>query len=112
MANNSTNTTEDDEVHTVSFPFELYKQASNTSAEDQLKFIVQVLEEMTDLFEQDWSSVSWEENTVENFLNIVNQQVDGLHACSHSAEAWELIRKELRIHLERVHMLAASTFTI
>ncbi|XP_027144877.1 interferon a3-like isoform X1 [Larimichthys crocea] len=137
MANNSTNSTEDAQVEdTVAFPNDLYSQASKASAEDKLHFTVQVLEEAAALFEEDHSNASWEENTVENFVNVVNQQADGLRSCtgshghkkknkklhmyfkrlsshvlkkmSHSAEAWELIRKEIRTHLMRADQLVSS----
>ncbi|XP_067345247.1 interferon a3-like [Channa argus] len=137
MAKNSTNTTggaeEDD---TVTFPSDLYSQASKASAEDKLDFTVQVLEEVVRLFEADHSSASWQESTVENFLNIVTRQAEGLRSCTgghkhkkknkklhmyfkrlshhvlenkgHSAEAWELIRKEITTHLLRTDPLVSS----
>uniref|UniRef100_A0A668U3W6 Interferon a3-like n=1 Tax=Oreochromis aureus TaxID=47969 RepID=A0A668U3W6_OREAU len=115
MANNSTNITEV-EV-TVVFPNHLYRQD-----EDKLAFTVQVLEEVAALFEEDHSSASWEDSTVRNLLNIVNKQAEELHSCvsslstkmyfkrlsddvlkkkGHSAEAWEVIRKETKAHLMR-----------
>ncbi|XP_042337575.1 interferon a3-like [Plectropomus leopardus] len=132
MANNSTNTTEDAAPEaTVSFPNHLYSQASKASAEDKLGFTVQVLEEMVSLLEGGYSSASWEENTEENFLSVVSRQAVGLRSCSHhghkknkklemyfkrlsshvlehmghSAEAWELIRREIQSHLKRVELL-------
>ncbi|XP_044034555.1 interferon a3-like isoform X2 [Siniperca chuatsi] len=140
MANNSTNSTEDAEVkHTAAFPNDLYSQASTASAEDKLGFIGQVLEETAALFEEDHSSASWEENTVENFVNVVTQQADGLRSCigshghkkknkklhmyfkrlsrhvlqemGHSAEAWELIRQEIKEHLMRADLLVSSLLT-
>ncbi|XP_078134799.1 interferon a3-like [Sander vitreus] len=131
MANNSTNTTEDK----LDFPNDLYNQASQASAEDKLSFTVQILEEIVSLFEEDHSSASWEQNTVENFLIVVTQQADGLHSCirghshnkknkklhmyfkrlsrhvlkrmGHSAEAWELIREEMKTHLIRAEQLVS-----
>lgn len=51
-------------------------------AEDKLAFTVQVLEEVAALFEEDHSSAaSWEESTVEDFVNVVTQQADGLRPC-------------------------------
>nr|QYW22335.1 interferon d1 [Channa argus] len=139
MANNSTSTTggaeEDD---TVTFPSDLYSQA-RASAEDKLGFTVQVLEEVVRLFEADHSSASWQESTVENFLNIVTRQAEGLRSCigahihtkknkklhmyfkrlshhvlenkGHSAEAWELTRKEIKTHLLRTDQLVSSLLT-
>ncbi|XP_051273607.1 interferon a3-like [Dicentrarchus labrax] len=140
MANNSTNTTEDAEVEdTVAFPNLLYRQASKASAEDQLAFTVQILNETAALFEEDHSSASWEENTVEDFVNVVTQQADNLRSCigshghkktnkklqmyfmklsshvlkkmGHSAEAWELIRTEIKTHLMRADQLVSSLLT-
>ncbi|XP_051273606.1 interferon a3-like isoform X2 [Dicentrarchus labrax] len=140
MANNSTNTTEDAEVEdTVAFPNLLYRQASKASAEDQLAFTVQILDETAALFEEDHSSASWEENTVEDFVNVVTRQADNLRSCigshghkkkntklhmhfrrlshhvlkkmGHSAEAWELIRKEIKTHLMRADQLVSSLLT-
>uniref|UniRef100_A0A3P9BFZ3 Interferon a3-like n=1 Tax=Maylandia zebra TaxID=106582 RepID=A0A3P9BFZ3_9CICH len=134
MAKNSTNTTEV-EV-TVAFPNHLYHQVSKSSAEDKLAFIVQILEEVAALFEEDHSSASWEDSTVRNLLNIVNKQAEELHSCvsslskttklhmyfkrlshhilkemGHSAEAWEVIRKETKAHLMRAEQLASSLHT-
>ncbi|KAI9541157.1 hypothetical protein NQZ68_032940 [Dissostichus eleginoides] len=135
MANNSTNTTVD---AGVGFPNHLYNQASKASAEDKLSFTVQILEEMVVLFEEDNSKASWEEIREENFLQVVTQVADGLRSCigSHShrknkkiqmyfkrlsshvleqmdnsAEAWELIRKEMKTHLVRADLLCSSLLT-
>uniref|UniRef100_A0A3B5A7X9 Interferon alpha 21 n=1 Tax=Stegastes partitus TaxID=144197 RepID=A0A3B5A7X9_9TELE len=120
--------------NTVAFPDKLYSQKANASAEDKLAFVVQTMEEVAALFEEDHSSASWEESTAENFLNVVNKQAEELSSCigsrkkkntklhlyfkrlsdqvlkkmGHSAEAWELIRAEIELHLMRVHQLASS----
>uniref|UniRef100_A0A668TYX6 Uncharacterized protein n=1 Tax=Oreochromis aureus TaxID=47969 RepID=A0A668TYX6_OREAU len=138
-ANNSTNITEVED--TVPFPNHLYRQVSKASAEDKLAFTVQVLEEVAALFEEDHSSASWEDSTVRNFLNIVNKQAEELHSCvsslsknsqlyfktemyfkrlsddvlkkkGHSAEAWEVIRKETKAHLMIAEPLASSLHTV
>ncbi|KAM9837896.1 interferon phi 4 [Aulostomus maculatus] len=130
MANNSTNTTEED---TVTFPKELFSQASEAPAGDRLSFVVQLLEEVSELFQEDHSSAPWEKTTVDDFLNIVNQQADGLRPCTQShknnkklqmffqrlsrhvlvakgrsADAWELIRKGVKLLLFRAQRLIAS----
>ncbi|CAI5658275.1 unnamed protein product [Oreochromis niloticus] len=70
--------------------FSLYNKIAldflDMMAEDKLAFTVQILKELLALFEEDHSSASWEENTVENFLNIVDKQTEELHSCigSHS----------------------------
>ncbi|XP_061564235.1 interferon a3-like [Cololabis saira] len=135
MVNNSTNTTEDAEENTVAFPHHLYNQTSAASAEDKVAFTVQVLREVCALFEEDDSSSSWQERTLENFLNVVNRQADQLHSCirspahkkntklhmyfkrltnhilkkmGHSAGAWELIRQEIKAHLLRADQLVST----
>ncbi|KAM8836931.1 interferon a3-like [Spinachia spinachia] len=133
MAHNSTNATEEAEIN---FPNDLYSQAAKASADDKLRFSVQVLEEMVALFEEDHSNASWEEQTVEHFLIVVTQQADGLHSCirshghkkknkklqmyfkrlsrrvleqmGHSAESWELIRREMEAHLMKTDQLVLS----
>ncbi|XP_042253573.1 interferon a3-like [Thunnus maccoyii] len=137
MANNSTNTTEDAELE-VAFPHDLYTQASKASVGERLGFVVQILEQTAALFEEAHNSTSWEEKTVEDFLNVVTQQADGLRSCNgsnshkknkklqmyfkrlsgyilgrmgHSAAAWELIRREIKIHLFRADQLASSLLT-
>lgn len=50
-------------------------------AEGKLAFTVHILREISALIEEDYSSSSWQETTVENFLNVVNKQADELHSC-------------------------------
>ncbi|XP_075948929.1 interferon a3-like [Anarhichas minor] len=139
IAHNSTNTTEDAEVNFPNDLYRQASKASLFffQAEDKLSFTVQILEEMAALFEEDHSNASWEENTVDHFLIVVTQQADGLHSCSHgqkkknkklhmhfkrlsrhvleqmghSAESWELIRKEMKTHLMRADQLVLSLLT-
>ncbi|KAF3853881.1 hypothetical protein F7725_014569, partial [Dissostichus mawsoni] len=86
-------------------------------AEDKLSFTVQILEEMVVLFEEDNSKASWEEIREENFLQVIgshshkrkNKKIQMyfkrlsshvLEQMDNSAEAWELIRKEMKTHLQ------------
>ncbi|XP_071319422.1 interferon a3-like isoform X1 [Trachinotus anak] len=139
QVSNSTNSTEGEVQDTVAFPNDLYSQASKASAEDKVVFTVQALDEMAALFEEDYSSASFEEKTVKDFLSVVTQQADGLRSCieshshnkknkklhmyfkrlsshvlkgmRHSAESWELIRKEIKTHLMRADQLVSSLLT-
>uniref|UniRef100_A0A8C6PYY7 Uncharacterized protein n=1 Tax=Nothobranchius furzeri TaxID=105023 RepID=A0A8C6PYY7_NOTFU len=114
---------EDEEVIIIPFPHYLYRQASRAPMEDKVAFMVQILKEVSSLFEEDHVSSSWEEVTEENFLSVINQQADELHSCvrvihismlhmyfkrlsrtvfgqmGHSREAWELVLKEIKAHL-------------
>ncbi|XP_071318455.1 interferon a3-like [Trachinotus anak] len=138
MVSNSTNSTEGEVQDTVAFPNDLYSQVSKASAEDKVVFTVQALDEMAALFEEDYSSASFEEKTVKDFLSVVTQQADGLRSCieshsheknkklhmyfkrlsshvlkgmRHSAKSWELIRKEIKTHLMRADQLVSSLLT-
>uniref|UniRef100_A0A3B3U893 Uncharacterized protein n=1 Tax=Poecilia latipinna TaxID=48699 RepID=A0A3B3U893_9TELE len=106
-------------------------------AEGKLAFTVQVLKEVSALFKEDDGSSPWQEVTMEHFLNVVNKQADELQLCvstihlrpnrrlhvyfkrlsnsvfgqmGHSAEAWELIRREIKLHLIRADHLVSSLF--
>lgn len=50
-------------------------------AEDKLAFTVQILKETAGLFEEDSSAASWDENIMDNFVNVITQQADSLQAC-------------------------------
>ncbi|CAK6965018.1 interferon a3-like [Scomber scombrus] len=137
MDNNSTKTTEDAELE-VDFPHNLYDQVSKASTRHRLVFIVQVLKDVFKLLEKNHTSASWEEQSEENFLNLVIRQTHELRHCigshshkwknddlnkyfhalsdhitkmGHSAEVWELIRMEIQTHLFRVDQLASSLLT-
>uniref|UniRef100_A0A3Q2DY45 Interferon a3-like n=1 Tax=Cyprinodon variegatus TaxID=28743 RepID=A0A3Q2DY45_CYPVA len=130
-------TNQDAQANIWPFPHHLYTQASRTSAEGKLAFTVQILREVSALIVENDSSSSWGEITVEYFLNVVNKQADELQSCvggewrpnrrlhtyfkrlshgifrqmGHSTEAWELIRREIKVHLFRVDHLVSSLFT-
>ncbi|XP_055006002.1 interferon a3-like [Boleophthalmus pectinirostris] len=129
----SFNSTEDADLQdTVAFPNELYNHASNAITEERLRFMAQLLDEIVSLFEEDQSAASWHESAVDDFLNVITQQADGLRSCvtnqsskrknkklslyfkrlstlleqmGHNAEAWEWIRREVKLHLQRADLL-------
>uniref|UniRef100_A0A8C6SCN8 Uncharacterized protein n=1 Tax=Neogobius melanostomus TaxID=47308 RepID=A0A8C6SCN8_9GOBI len=109
----------------VTFPNELYNQASKAVN-------VNKLGDFCTVDGEDQTFVSWQEMAVDDFLNVITQQADGLRSCissqshkkknkklnlyfkrltthveqmGHSAEAWEWIRKEVKLHLLRSDML-------
>ncbi|KAM9716172.1 interferon a3-like [Menidia menidia] len=123
--------------HEVAFPHHLYSQASKLSPADKVAFAAQVLKEVCELLEEEDGSSSWEESTVEHFLNVIIRQGEELSACigghkktnrklhmyfkrlprtvfvqmGRSAEAWELIRREIKSHLMEMDLLVASLLT-
>nr|XP_057934251.1 interferon phi 4 [Doryrhamphus excisus] len=126
----------------VAFPRHVYERAAKASAEDRLALVVQVLQEVEDLFDQkNTSSSLWDERTLDNFLNIVHEEKNNLQSCmdrmqqksrtskaknrklgsyfkrlsrclrdgkQDSTEAWEMIRKEVRMHLFQASQLIPS----
>lgn len=49
-------------------------------AEKQILFVIQTFKEITGIFE-DADSTPWDKNTMENFLNIIHEQIDALELC-------------------------------
>ncbi|KAM9837895.1 interferon a3-like [Aulostomus maculatus] len=114
----------------VAFPNMLYSQASTASDEERLWFVVQILEGVSDLFLEDQTWASWKETSSDHFLSIIDKQADALRSClgsprtnnmlhvyfkrlsrnilqqmGYSADAWELIRREVKLHLFRAKQL-------
>ncbi|XP_072312597.1 interferon a3-like [Eucyclogobius newberryi] len=138
MKKHSKNSTDEFELDdAAAFPNELYKHASEESRVERLRFVAHVLGEIDALFEQDQTHASWSASSAEDFLNIISQQADAVRSCvgkhkhhlknqrkmslyfkrlsrhvlehmGHSADAWELVREEIQLHLHRVHILATS----
>ncbi|XP_055085268.1 interferon a3-like [Periophthalmus magnuspinnatus] len=138
MVNNSIssiNSTEDADLEdAVAFPNELYNVASKAITEERIRFVAQLLDEIVALFEEDQTSASWHESAVDDFLNVITQQADGLRSCvasqslkrknrklsmyfkrlstlleqmGHSTGAWEWVHKEVKLHLYRADLLVA-----
>ncbi|KAF6730005.1 Interferon a3 [Oryzias melastigma] len=138
MVINATNSTGDQEDagEEVPFPHHLYRQVSQESAKKQVAFTVQVLKEVFVLFVEDSSFSSWQQSGLEKFLGVVNTLAERLHACvpgslepvhktklqmyfkrllnhilkkqGYSVEAWEIIRKTTKTHLERTQRLLSA----
>uniref|UniRef100_A0A8K9XVH1 Uncharacterized protein n=1 Tax=Oncorhynchus mykiss TaxID=8022 RepID=A0A8K9XVH1_ONCMY len=66
-------------------------------------------------------AVTWDKKKLDNFLNILERQFENLKSCStpliftcsfvfqnYSAQAWELIRKETKHHLQRLDIFKAK----
>lgn len=50
-------------------------------AEVRLNLVLQIMEEVLDLFEEDQSFASWAEATAADFLYVVSRQAEELHSC-------------------------------
>uniref|UniRef100_A0A8C5N6V2 Interferon a3-like n=1 Tax=Gouania willdenowi TaxID=441366 RepID=A0A8C5N6V2_GOUWI len=129
MVKNSTNTSIELDL---AFPHHMYERASKAPAEEKLGFLVQVLNEVFALFEEDHTDAHWDEKKVNDFLNVLSRQAAELNACvsisteinnhqphreTHSAtkagsEAWEITRKEVKVHLLNVDLVASALVPI
>ncbi|XP_031735841.1 interferon phi 1 [Anarhichas minor] len=124
-----------DQESPVPFPYRLYERIRKDEVESQLVFIRDSLELIAGLYHHDnRSSVTWDTDKTERFLMTIDRQTDGLKSCvsTHSRknmsrqrryyrrlenstlyrtggspESWELIRKETKLHLEQLDLLAA-----
>ncbi|XP_053703380.1 interferon a3-like [Synchiropus splendidus] len=130
MANTSLNDSDNSDMVLADFPQHLYMLASAATDEHRLHFVVQVLDEVAKLFQEDHSSAAWGEVTVDHFLHSVTQQANGLRSCyqhlnrknrrlhmyfktlafdlqqmEYSAEAWEMVRAAVKLHLFRAQLL-------
>uniref|UniRef100_A0A8C6S8F1 Uncharacterized protein n=1 Tax=Neogobius melanostomus TaxID=47308 RepID=A0A8C6S8F1_9GOBI len=138
MKMNSTNSTDDVKLpDAAAFPNELYRHASKAPvSENKHSFAAHVLDKIVVLFREDQTHASWSARTGEDFLNVITQQADGVASCvsitshkkshrkmsmyfkrlalhvleemEHSADAWELIREQVRLHIYRAHRLAEA----
>ncbi|XP_055031197.1 interferon phi 4 isoform X2 [Misgurnus anguillicaudatus] len=61
-------------------PHELLNNQKTAEPDKQLLFIIQTLEEIAGLFE-DAESAPWDHKIIDDFLNIINEQINGLRSC-------------------------------
>ncbi|XP_034047286.1 interferon a3-like, partial [Thalassophryne amazonica] len=118
----------------VPFPSKLYANISNAKAETKLLFIRDNLEQILHLYHSDNLSSSPEDRSkIKKLLECISRQIEGLKSCvsvyrtsnkelrryyrklrrrtmccgsgpAHN----ELIRKEIKLHLQRLHILVNS----
>ncbi|XP_014048253.2 interferon a3 isoform X3 [Salmo salar] len=102
--------------------------------EDQVRFRNETIYQITKLFDGNMKAVTWDKKNLDDFLNILERQLENLKSCvspakkperrlkryskelnrkvlrkmNYSAQAWELIRKETRRHLQRLDIFKAK----
>eukprot|EP00063_Salmo_salar_P073418 XP_014048253.1 PREDICTED: interferon a3-like isoform X3 [Salmo salar] len=102
--------------------------------EDQVRFRNETIYQITKLFDGNMKAVTWDKKKRDDFLNILERQFENLKSCvspakkperrlkryfkelnrkvlrkmNYSAQAWELIRKETRRHLQRLDIFKAK----
>ncbi|XP_023998657.1 interferon a3-like, partial [Salvelinus sp. IW2-2015] len=104
--------------------------------EDKVRFLKETIYQITKLFDGNMKAVTWDKKNLDDFLNILERQLENLNSCvspamkperrlkryfkklnkkvlrkmNYSAQAWELIRKETKRHLQRLDILAAQMY--
>ncbi|XP_071029419.1 interferon a3-like [Oncorhynchus clarkii lewisi] len=120
----------------VPFPTSLYRHIDDAEFEDKVIFLKETIYQITKLFDGNMKSVTWDKKNLDDFLNILERQLENLNSCvspamkperrlkryfkklnskvlrkmNYSAQAWELIRKEMKRHLQRLDILAAQMY--
>ncbi|XP_014059915.1 interferon a3 isoform X2 [Salmo salar] len=120
----------------VLFPTSLYRHIDDAEFEDKVRFLNETIYQIIKLFDGNMKSVTWDKKNLDDFLNILERQFENLNSCvspamkpesrlkryfrklnrkvlrkiNYSAEAWELIRKETKRHLQRLDILAGQMY--
>ncbi|XP_029583226.1 interferon a3-like isoform X1 [Salmo trutta] len=120
----------------VFFPTSLYRHIDDAEVEDKVRFLKDTIYQIINLFDGNMKSVTWDKKNLDDFLNILERQLENLNSCvspamkperrlkryfkklnknvlrkmNYSAQAWELIRKETKRHLQRLDILAAQMY--
>ncbi|XP_029491402.2 interferon a3-like [Oncorhynchus nerka] len=118
----------------VFFPELLYRRIDDAKFEDQVIFRNETIYQITKLFDGNMKAVTWDKKKLDDFLNILERQFENLKSCvspaekperrlkryfkklnrkvlrkmNYSAQAWELIRKETKHHLQRLDIFKAK----
>ncbi|KAJ7992164.1 hypothetical protein DPEC_G00275690 [Dallia pectoralis] len=118
----------------VFFPESLYRRMDDAQYEDQVIFLNETIHEITKLFDKNMEAVTWNEKKLDDFCNLLHRQFRNLSSCvspirkadrrlkrhfrklnskvlkkmNYSAQAWELIRKETKYHLQKLDLLVAK----
>ncbi|KAJ7992165.1 hypothetical protein DPEC_G00275700 [Dallia pectoralis] len=117
----------------VVFPEFLYERTNDTQYVDQVRFLNETIHEITELFDENMDAVTWDKKKLGDFLILLHRQFTNLKSCvlparrpdktlkhyfkelkkvlrkmNYSAQAWELIRKETKYHLQKLDLLVAN----
>ncbi|XP_067226133.1 interferon phi 4 [Chanodichthys erythropterus] len=81
-------------------PYELINNHRRAETEKQILFVIQALVEIADLFDD--AVVPWDATKLDDFLNIVHTQIDGLRSCGD----YKMKRnKKLHLYFERLRQM-------
>uniref|UniRef100_A0AAZ3SK95 Uncharacterized protein n=1 Tax=Oncorhynchus tshawytscha TaxID=74940 RepID=A0AAZ3SK95_ONCTS len=112
-------------------PTSLYRPIDDAEVEDKVRFRKEVIYKITKLFDGNMKSITWDKKNLDDFLKILEKQFENLNSCvskgrlkryfkklnrtvlrkmNYSAQVWELIRKEMKRHLQRLDILVAQLY--
>ncbi|XP_061081165.1 interferon a3-like [Conger conger] len=125
----------DDKVP-VPFPKTLYRSIRNAEMDDKVKSLHEAIDQIIELFHGNLDAVTWNMEKVEHFLTLLHRQSRELEKCvssaskyerrldgyfrklknvlkqrKYDAHSWELIRKEVKRHLQRLDLISAAMKT-
>uniref|UniRef100_A0AAZ3PJF5 Interferon a3-like n=1 Tax=Oncorhynchus tshawytscha TaxID=74940 RepID=A0AAZ3PJF5_ONCTS len=112
----------------VFFPELLYRRIDDAKVKTII-LTFHTIYQITKLFDGNMKAVIWDKKKLDDFLNILERQFENLKSCvspaekperrlkryfkklnrkNYSAQAWELIRKETKHHLQRLDIFKAK----
>ncbi|XP_066553980.1 interferon a3-like [Amia ocellicauda] len=117
----------------VPFPHKTYDDVFHSQMDDKIAFIRETTKQILKLYHGNLDAVTWDRQKLTEFQIILHRQAVELRKCvqprkrnrilipyfkalnenvlkkkTYSAQAWEIIRAQVRIHLQRLNVLAAS----
>uniref|UniRef100_A0A4W5LMJ0 Uncharacterized protein n=1 Tax=Hucho hucho TaxID=62062 RepID=A0A4W5LMJ0_9TELE len=124
------------QIAPVFFPTSLYRHIEDAEFEDKVRFLKETIYQIIKLFDGNMKAVTWDKKNLDDFLNILECQFENLNSCvspamkperrlkwyfrklnwkvlrkmNYSVQAWELIRKETKCHLQRLGILAGQMY--
>ncbi|XP_035253032.1 interferon a3-like [Anguilla anguilla] len=121
----------------VPFPTILYSSIKKAQVDDKVKFVHASIDQIIKLFDGNLDAVTWNRLKLEHFLIVLDRQSRELKKCvssaskyekrlnqyfkklkknilkqrKYDAHSWELIRKEVLRHLQRLDLIMAAMKT-
>nr|QYB23508.1 interferon a2 [Scleropages formosus] len=118
----------------VRFPDRMYEKVQKAPMEERIAFLSEGISNIKDLFDKNLDAVTWDRTQLEHFQVVLYRQWTELRSCvrsptkygkrlkkhfkklrkkvlhnmNYNLQSWELIRKAILRHLERLDLLSAS----
>ncbi|XP_056324849.1 interferon phi 4 [Danio aesculapii] len=122
----------DDNEDINPIPYDLINNHRMAEPEKQIQFVIQALVEITALFDD--SLVPWDAKKMDDFLNIMHEEIDGLRSCgsykmkrnkklhlyfnrlrrmtelnTDGGRSWEMVRKRVISLMNQLHSFSFQT---